>query len=101
MHGEERGLAGLTERIAERTVPAAKVFTPLLDDVYELTTTAPTPIDGKRRRRLAPEAVVNLDWHNEMSKLILDINDAVEAAADNRARDVIIRRLRRALEAKE
>jgi metallo-beta-lactamase family protein len=101
VHGEERGLAGLSERIAERTVPAAQVFTPLLDDIYELTTAAPTPIDVSHRRRLAPEAVVNLDWHNEMSKLILDINDAMEAAADNRGRGVIVRRLRRALEARE
>ncbi len=101
VHGEERGLAGLTERIAERTVPAAKVFTPLLDDVYELTTKAPTPIDGTHRRRLAPEAVVNLDWHNDMSRLILDINDAIEAAADDRARGVIIRKLKRALEAND
>ncbi len=101
VHGEEPALAGLTERIAERTVPAAKVFTPLLDEIYELTTVAPTPIDVTRRRRLEPAAVVNLDWHNDMSKLILDINDAVEAAADDRARGVVIRRLRRALEAKE
>ena len=98
VHGEEPALTGLTRRIAERTVPAAKVFTPLLDDIYELTTAAPTPIDGARRRRLAPEAVVNLDWHNDMSKLILDINAQVEAAADDRARGVVIRRLRRALE---
>jgi metallo-beta-lactamase family protein len=101
VHGEERGLAGLTERIAERTVPAAGVFTPLLDDIYELMTKAPTPIDGTQRRRLAPEAVVNLDWHNDMSRLILDINDAIEAAADDRTRGVIIRRLKRALEAKD
>jgi metallo-beta-lactamase family protein len=98
VHGEEPALAGLSERIAERTVPAAQVFTPLLDDIYELTTAAPTPVDVSHRRRLAPEAVTNLDWHNEMSKLILDINDATEAAADERARGVIIRRLRRALE---
>jgi metallo-beta-lactamase family protein len=98
VHGEERGLAGLTERIAERTVPAAKIFAPLLDDIYELTNKAPTPIGVNLRRRLAPEAVVNLDWHNDMSKLILDINDAVEAAADDRARGVIIRRLKRALQ---
>jgi len=99
VHGEEMALAGLSQRIAERTVPAAKIFTPLLDDIYELTTVAPTPLDVSRRRRLAPEAVVNLDWHNDMSALILDINDAVEAAADDRARGVMIRRLRRALEA--
>jgi len=56
-------------------------------------------IDVKRRRRLAPEAVVALDWHNDLSRLILDINDRIEAAADDRARGVIIRRLRRGLEA--
>jgi metallo-beta-lactamase family protein len=101
VHGEEPALAGMSERIAERTVPAAKVFTPLLDDIYELATTAPTPIDVSRRRRLAPEAVINLDWHNDMSRLILDINEAVDAAADDRARGVIIRRLRRALEQRD
>jgi metallo-beta-lactamase family protein len=102
VHGEEPALAGLSGRIAERTVPAAKVFTPILDDIYELTTTAPTPIDATgRRRRLAPEAVIALDWHNDMSKLILDINERIEAAADDRARGVLIRKLRRALEAEQ
>ncbi len=33
-----------------------------------------------------------------MSKLILDINDRIDAAADDRAQGVIIRRLRRALD---
>ncbi|WP_454627034.1 MBL fold metallo-hydrolase RNA specificity domain-containing protein [Bradyrhizobium cenepequi] len=97
-HGEEPALKGLADRIAGRIVPASQIFNPLLDDVYELSTTAPTPVDVTRRRRLAPEAVVNLDWHNDMSKLILDINARVEAAADDRARGVIIRKLRRALE---
>jgi len=101
VHGEEPALAGLSERIAERTVPAAKVFVPILDDIYELTTSAPTPIDVTHRRRLAPEAVVALDWHNDMSKLILAINARIEAAADDRGRGVIIRKLRRALEAEE
>jgi metallo-beta-lactamase family protein len=34
-----------------------------------------------------------------MSELLLDINERIEAAADDRARGVIVRRLRRALEA--
>jgi len=97
VHGEEPAISGLAERI----VPAAIVFNPILDDLYELTTAAPTPLDGKQRRRLAPEAVVALDWHNDMSELVLDINERIEAAADDRARGVIIRRLRRALDAKD
>jgi len=97
-HGEEHAIEGLKQRLAGRTVPAAQLFTPILDDAYELVTAAPTLLDGGRRRRLAPEAVVQLDWHNDMSKLILDINHQIDAAADDRARGVILRRLRRALE---
>jgi metallo-beta-lactamase family protein len=42
--------------------------------------------------------VARLDWHNDVSRLFLDINDALAGAADERARDVLIRRLRRALD---
>jgi metallo-beta-lactamase family protein len=98
VHGEEQAIAALHDRIAERVIPAAKIFQPLLDDIFELATAVPTPVDALHRRRLAPEAVTALDWHNDMSKLILDINDQIEAAADDRARGVIIRRLKRALE---
>jgi metallo-beta-lactamase family protein len=98
VHGEEPAIAGLAERISERIIPAARVFQPLLDDCFELSGAAPAPLDASHRRRLAPEAVVALDWHNDMSRLVLDINDRIEAAADDRARGVIIRRLRRALD---
>src|SRR6185436_8839515 len=99
VHGEEPAIAGLTDRIAERIIPAAQVFRPVLDDVFELSTAAPTLVDVAHRRRLAPDAVVALDWHNDMSRLILDINERIEMAADDRARGVIIRKLRRALDA--
>jgi metallo-beta-lactamase family protein len=98
VHGEERAMTGLSERIAERTIPTARIFRPVLDDIYELSTSMPTPVDASHRRRLAPEAVVALDWHNDMSKLILDINDRIEAAADDRARGAIVRKLRRAID---
>jgi metallo-beta-lactamase family protein len=98
VHGEEAAIAGLAERVAERIVPAARVYQPLLDDIYELAAPEPRVLDVDHRRRLAPEAVTRLDWHNEMSELMLDINDRIGVAADDRARGVIIRRLRRALE---
>ena len=98
VHGEEGAIAGLAERVAERIIPAAKVYQPMLDDIYELSAPEPRVLDPDHRRRLSPEAVTRLDWHNEMSELMLDINDRVAAAADDRARGVIIRRLRRALE---
>lgn len=97
VHGEEPALAGLLARVADQFMPDAKIFRPVLDDEYELSTPAPTLIDSAQRRRLAPKAVVDLDWHNHLSRLILDINDRIESAADDRARGVIIRRLQRAL----
>ena len=85
VHGEEPAIAGLAERVSERIIPAARVFQPLLDDIYELSAAAPDAARRRsHRRRLAPEAVVALDWHNDMSKLVLDINDRIEAAADDR-----------------
>ncbi|MGY4314127.1 MBL fold metallo-hydrolase RNA specificity domain-containing protein [Bradyrhizobium sp. JR3.5] len=98
VHGEEPAINGLAERVSERIIPAARVFEPLLDDIFALSTAPPTSLDVSRRRRLAPEAVVALDWHNDMSKLVLDISDRLAAAADDRARGIIVRRLRRALE---
>jgi metallo-beta-lactamase family protein len=98
VHGEENAIAGLAERVAERIVPTAVLYQPLLDDVYELSGAAPVLQDVSRRRRLAPQAVTHLDWHNDMSKLILDINDRIDSAPDDRARGVVLRRLRRALE---
>ncbi len=89
-------------RIGGREVPADRIFQPLLDDCYDLSAPVPVPRDAdRRRRRLAPESVVRLDWHNDMSKLLIDINEAMEEAADDRARGVVIRRLRRALEQQE
>ena len=48
--------------------------------------------------RIDRHKVAGLDWHNDVSRLILDINDALAMTADDRARGVLIRRLRRALE---
>ena len=42
VHGEEQAIAGLAERVAERVIPAAMLFQPVLDDVYELSAPAPT-----------------------------------------------------------
>ena len=37
------------------------------------------------------------DWHNDYAELLLEINDAMEAAAGRNAKGVIIRRIRDAL----
>ena len=99
-HGEDAGLEGLQERLAQ-TMPAERIIIPQLDDAYDLTSEGARLVDRTEKRRMAPEKVARLDWHNDLSRLLLDISETVEAAADERGRGAVIRRLRRALEGGE
>ncbi|MEQ1942133.1 MBL fold metallo-hydrolase [Mesorhizobium sp. VNQ89] len=96
-HGEEPGLNGLRDRISS-SLGYNRLIMPLIDDAYELGPDAAREIDVNRPRRLKPEKVARLDWHNDLSRLIIDITQKVNAAADERARSAVIRRLRRGLE---
>ncbi|MBA2397424.1 MAG: hypothetical protein H0V72_01745 [Bradyrhizobium sp.] len=70
---QELAIAGLAERVSKRIIPAARMFQPLLND--NRADGAPIGI------RLAPEAVVRLGRQNDISTLVLDINDRIEIAA--------------------
>jgi metallo-beta-lactamase family protein len=97
VHGEPGAIEGLQSRLST-LLPADHIITPALDAAYELSGSSARIVEAERPRR-APEATVgHLDWHNDLSKLMLDINEAIEQAADERARGVILRRLRRALQ---
>ena len=96
-HGEDAAMEGFRKRIADNVFPASQIFLPVLDEIYALTSQGAQPLPSTRRR-LQPEAVTHLDSHNDMSEFILDLNDKIEAAADERARRLIIRRLRRTLD---
>ena len=59
--------------------------------------------DGKiqfRRKphRLASDVVRELDWHNELADFTLRLREQLDAAADDKRRKVILRRVKRALE---
>lgn len=57
------------------------------------------PVDVNHARRLKRESVGRLDWHNDLSRLLLDVSEAVNSAADERGRAKIIRQMQRALAA--
>jgi metallo-beta-lactamase family protein len=96
VHGEEAAIDGLAARL-DGVVAAGNILRPILDETFELTGTGVSRMSVVTEPRLPPEKLARLDWHNDVSKLILDINDALAATADERARDVMIRRLQRAL----
>jgi len=100
VHGEPEAIEGLAARVAGIIDPS-RIQRPVLDEEFELTSSGARRVGEAAPRRLPPEKVARLDWHNDVSRLILDINDALAAETDEKARAVLIRRLRRALEPDE
>ena len=99
-HGEPPAMEALARSAAAALAPLP-VLQPALDSGYLLTPSGPQEISegpGRPAPRLQPAAVANLDWHNDVSKLFLDLNEALSDAGDEKARGVLIRRLRGALE---
>ena len=96
VHGEDEAMTGLAARLD--MIAGDRVFSPALDEVWQLAAQGPVRLAETAPPRLAPEQVARLDWHNDVSSLILDINAALRAVPDERARAMLIRRLRRALE---
>ena len=97
-HGEESGISALKTRLSKIS-PELRIIAPVLDEAFELTEGGAHHVETGRPRRLLPSDVAHLDWHNELSRLLLDINQVVGSQADERGRSFVIRRLRRALEA--
>jgi metallo-beta-lactamase family protein len=97
VHGEEPALNGLRARL-DGVVEPDKIVTPVIDETYELTAHGARLIKTGALPRIDTEKLARLDWHNDVSRLFLDINDALAATADEKVRGVLIRRLRRALD---
>lgn len=95
VHGEDAPLKTLQASLAglERTPDA---IIPEIDDVYDLAGAQVVRIE-RHEERLPPASAGHRDWHNDYAELLLEINDAVEAAAGRNAKGVIIRRIREAL----
>lgn len=96
VHGEVGSLEGLRARL-DGVVAPKKILVPSIDETFALTSTGARVVEDRIPPRIDKQKVARLDWHNDVSKLILDMNDALTQAVDEKARGAIIRRLRRAL----
>ncbi len=97
VHGEEDAMQDFTGLVESEGLRVASIHRPAIDDSYDLSGREPRLVSSAQARRIEPKDAARLDWHNDLTQLILDINETVEDAADERARAVIIRRLRRSL----
>ncbi len=100
-HGEKDGLNALSGDLQAAGMSADLIVIPDLDDTVDLlggkSKVAVKPI----RRRLSPEFVGGRDWHNELAEFSLRLRDLLDAAADDKSRNIILRRISRALEESE
>jgi metallo-beta-lactamase family protein len=96
-HGEEEAQLGLEADLHGIDVPRDCIIRPRLDDVYELSGAACAFLAEETRPRIDPALVARYDSSNEMADLILDLQEAVKQTADEKARGVLLRRVRRAL----
>ncbi len=99
VHGEERAAQALRARIAAAGIIADdRVFAPAMDDAFEIGGLRAVRLDHGKTPRISAEAAARPDWHNDLALLLLDINKSMDRADDQRSRNVVIGRLRRALE---
>lgn len=100
VHGEEPAMAGLAARLVG-LVAAGDILRPALDETFVLTPEGAQSLSPPTPPRLAPEKVAHLDWHNDVSRLLLEINEGLLASPDEKTRAALIRRLQRALKETE
>lgn len=96
VHGEVEAIDALKARLAG-VVAQERIVIPQLDAAFRLTARSAVPVSSEPASRIDPAQPGHLDWHNEVSRLLLDINERLENAAGDKARGVMIRKLRRAM----
>ncbi len=96
-HGEEEGQTALAQDLKGLELPHDCILIPSLDAVYDLTGEACAFVAEETKPRIDPAMVARLDSHNELAGLVLDIQEAMKQTDDEKARGVLVRRLRKAL----
>lgn len=102
VHGEENALAALKEGVLGLGLEDWQVVVPRLDQTFVLhPAAAPRPRREAAPPRLDPGAAATLakgrDWHNDYASFVLDLQTALRHTADDRSRQTLLRRLKRAI----
>jgi metallo-beta-lactamase family protein len=98
VHGELPAIAGMRERVST-VQPGVTILEPRLDAAYELTSKGAVEIsEGRAPPRLGALYLGRKDWHNDFQSLVLDLQEKLNKAADEKARGVILREVKRAID---
>lgn len=97
-HGEKNALSGLRDTLAGEGIDPETVHIPEFDEEFDLSRGLAADTRKRKLRRIPQAAASGMDWHNDLAQFSLDLREALEGAADEKSRAVILRRLRRALD---
>ena len=95
-HGEPHAVEGLRERLTAAGFPADQLVAPRLDETFRLRKGRAKAEEGAPAR-IPPNATARLDWHNARAALLLRLNEVLDRAPDDAAREALIAQLRRDL----
>ena len=96
-HGEDEGQMALENDLRGIGVPGDCILRPRLDDVYDLSGEACALLAEETKPRIDPSIVGAPDARNELTQLMLEIQQEIDKATDEKSRGVLIRKLKRAL----
>jgi metallo-beta-lactamase family protein len=96
-HGEDEEREALRDALVETGLSSRRVFIPQLDDVFDLLGHG-GPQKQKTEHRLSAKVIGKEDWHNGYAEFVLDVQQSLRDLADDKQRDQLLRRLRRALD---
>jgi metallo-beta-lactamase family protein len=84
-HGEPAGRRALSARLVEAGLAGAHIRLPAMDESFVLRPGGADAL-GAAARRIRPEAAAAPDWHNARARLLLELNQRLDALPDDAAR---------------
>jgi metallo-beta-lactamase family protein len=89
VHGEPDSRQAMADRLIGAGFDRARIEEPEIDDAFVLSATGSQKAPAAAPR-IPPGAASRLDWHNARARLLLNLNEALESAPDDAAREALI-----------
>ena len=98
LHGEPSAREGLRTRLVAAGIEPDQIALPGMDEGYILTGSK-AHAAGESAHRIAARAVAAPDWHNARAGLLIELDQALQAAQDDMAREQLLATFRKTLTA--
>jgi metallo-beta-lactamase family protein len=97
VHGEPPAREAIRQALLLKGWEAESIHVPDLDETVDLTQARPRAAPAAEAARLPSAAMGSADWHNRYAETLLELGEALRAAPDDRTRDHVLERVRKAI----